>query len=120
MNRRQALTAIALLISLFVCDLPGQENPLPELTLQEAAPTTVVPKDSLSELTESVLSSQEEATSSDPMSTESQPLTNEPNVRSDGPDVQEYIEPRRLRDIDLDLFENRLKLFEVLKNDTTK
>ena len=115
LNRRQALTAIALLISLFVCDLPGQDNPLPELTLQEAAPATVVPEDSLSELTESVLSLQEEATSPDTTSSESQPLTNEPSAQPDGPDVQEYIEPRRLRDIDLDLFENRLKLFRGFK-----
>ena len=115
LNRRQALTVIALLNSLFACDLSGQDNPLPELSLQEAAPETIAPDDLLSELTESVLSLKEDPTTSENPPLETQPLTNESTNQPDATVVQEYIEPRRLRDIDLDLFENRLKLFRGFK-----
>ena len=115
LNRRQALTVIALLNSLFACDLSGQDNPLPELTLQEAAPETIAQEDLLSELTESVLSLEEKPTTSENPPLETQPLTNESPNQPNGTVVQEYIEPRRLRDIDLDLFENRLKLFRGFK-----
>ena len=115
LNRRKALTVIALLNSLFACDLSGQDNPLPELSLQEAAPETIAPDDLLSELTESVLSLKEAPTPSENPPLETQPLANESTNQPDATVVQEYIEPRRLRDIDLDLFENRLKLFRGFK-----
>ena len=88
---------------------------MPELTIQEAAPTTIdldpIESETEEESTQSVLALDEES------STQASELVNQGNsgdelsVPSNETVVEDFVEPRRLRDIDLDLFENRLKLF---------
>ena len=112
MNRRQNLTMAAILVLFSAVKLTAQDNSLPELTIQEAAPTTVLPDNAETELAESVLAQENESSVSSTEASENLPPSNdEAPVEQDESVVQEFVEPRRIRDIDLDLFENRLKLF---------
>ena len=115
MNCRNITYTVTILTFFYSPSLKAQDSSLPELTIQEAAPTTIdldpIESETEEESTQSVLALDEES------STQASELVNQGNsgdelsVPSNETVVEDFVEPRRLRDIDLDLFENRLKLF---------
>ncbi|HCA49667.1 MAG TPA: hypothetical protein DEP12_04600, partial [Planctomycetaceae bacterium] len=89
--------------------LSGQDTDLPELTIQNAAPQTIDLAPSEAELTESILSLENDNDNIDDETVDTVEGDNAVTTSTDA--SEEYAQPTRLRDIDLDLFENRLKLF---------
>ena len=115
MNRRHIAYAVTILATFYSVGLQAQDASLPELTIQEAAPTTIdldpIESETEAEATESVLAIDEESSVGAVELVDQAESGNELSVPSNETVVEEFVEPRRLRDIDLDLFENRLKLF---------
>ena len=115
MNRRHIAYAVTILATFYSVGLQAQDASLPELTIQEAAPTTIdldpIESETEAQATESVLAIDEESSVVAEELVDQAQSGNELSVPSNENVVEEFVEPRRLRDIDLDLFENRLKLF---------
>ena len=104
-------TIIALTILFIGSSLSGQDTDLPELTIQNAAPQTIDLAPSEAELTESILSLENDNDNIDDETVDTVEGDNAVNTTTSTDVSEEYAQPTRLRDIDLDLFENRLKLF---------
>ena len=115
MNRRHIAYAVTILTTFCSVGLQAQDASLPELTIQEAAPKTIdldpIESETEAEATESVLAIDEDSSVGAAELVDQAESGNELSVPSNETVVEEFVEPRRLRDIDLDLFENRLKLF---------
>ena len=104
-------TIIALTILFIGSSLSGQDTDLPELTIQNAAPQTINLGPSEAELTQSILSLENDNDNIDDETVDTVEGDNAVTTTTSTDVSEEYAQPTRLRDIDLDLFENRLKLF---------
>ncbi len=111
MYYRQFLSTFVLLLGLFDLSVSGQDAGLPELTIQEAAPQTVDLSENETNSTQSIVAQDGETTAVEEAPKGGEELERGSETIDTNALAEDHLEPRRIRDIDLNLFENRLKLF---------